>query len=74
VAVCEKMRWLASRATTWPVDMAYCALGVFDINMPLLHGEGKERAFRRLQEEVLRASDDPIIFLWAADKDDESEF
>jgi hypothetical protein len=74
VAVCEKMRWLATRETTRPEDLAYCALGIFDINMPLLYGEGKDRAFRRLQEEILRASDDPTIFLWTADETDTSEF
>jgi hypothetical protein len=28
--------------------LAYCLLGIFGVNMPLLYGEG-ERAFLRLQ-------------------------
>jgi hypothetical protein len=34
-------------------DLAYCLLGIFNINMPLLYGEGP-KAFRRLQEEIIR--------------------
>ena len=74
ITVCEKMKWIGSRETTRPEDVAYCALGIFDINMPLLYGEGKEKAFRRLQEEILRVSDDPTIFLWTADLDESNEF
>ncbi|KAK5316002.1 hypothetical protein LTR70_006457 [Exophiala xenobiotica] len=44
-------------------DLAYCLLGLFDVYMPLLYGE-KERAFRRLQEEILKQSDDHTIFTW----------
>ena len=43
--------------------MAYCLLGIFDINMPLLYGEG-DRAFRRLQDEILKTSADDSIFAW----------
>jgi len=42
--------------------MAYCLLGLFDVNMPLLYGEG-QKAFMRLQEEILRRTDDHTIFL-----------
>ncbi|QKD53957.2 uncharacterized protein FOBCDRAFT_250161 [Fusarium oxysporum Fo47] len=57
------MSWLANRTTTRTEDMAYCMLGIFDINMPLLYGEGK-RAFFRLQEEIIRGSNDHTIFCW----------
>ncbi|KAH7164921.1 hypothetical protein DER46DRAFT_684854 [Fusarium sp. MPI-SDFR-AT-0072] len=43
--------------------MAYCMLGIFDISMPLLYGEGK-RAFFRLQEEIIKRSNDHTIFCW----------
>lgn len=44
--------------------MAYCLLGIFSINMPLLYGEGKQ-AFIRLQEAILqRVYDDQSIFAW----------
>ena len=56
----QKMSWAANRNTTRPEDAAYSLLGLFDINMPLLYGEG-ERAFVRLQEEVLRQSEDDSL-------------
>jgi hypothetical protein len=57
----QKMSWAANRNTTRLEDEAYCLLGLFDINMPLLYGEGK-RAFQRLQEEILRQSEDDSLF------------
>jgi hypothetical protein len=44
-------------------DEAYCLLGLFDVNMPLIYGEGA-RAFQRLQEEIIRTSTDQSIFAW----------
>lgn len=61
--VAEKMRWAADRSTSRLEDMAYCLLGLFDVNMPLLYGEGR-KAFIRLQEEIIKTSHDHSIFLW----------
>ena len=47
--------------------MAYCLLGLFDVNMPLLYGEG-QRAFERLQQEIMTRSNDETIFAWASSK------
>ena len=44
--------------------MAYCLLGLFDVNMPLLYGEGL-KAFQRLQEEIIRSSTDDSVFAWS---------
>lgn len=44
--------------------MAYCLLGIFDVSMPLLYGEGGEKAFVRLQEEIMKSSDDHSLFAW----------
>lgn len=60
----ERMSWMAGRQTTVPEDTAYCLLGLFGANMPLLYGEGRRRAFQRLQEEIMRYSDDHTMFLW----------
>lgn len=68
VSVAEKMSWAATRETTRVEDMAYCLLGIFDINMPLLYGEG-EKAFQRLQEEILRNSQDQSLFAWGLTED-----
>ncbi|KAF5527738.1 Vegetative incompatibility protein HET-E-1 [Colletotrichum aenigma] len=49
----KKMSWVSTRQTTRAEDMAYCLLGLFDINMALLYGEEID-AFRRLQEEIIK--------------------
>ncbi|CAI0643891.1 unnamed protein product [Colletotrichum noveboracense] len=64
VSVANRMKWASCRNTTRPEDIAYCLLGLFNVNMPLLYGEG-ERAFVRLQEEILKETDDQSLFLWA---------
>ncbi|KAK4934916.1 hypothetical protein LTR10_023926 [Elasticomyces elasticus] len=70
-SVAQKMSWAAHRKTSRIEDVAYCLLGIFGVNMPLLYGEGT-RAFARLQEEILKVSDDYSIFLWADDLSDRS--
>lgn len=63
VSVAQKMSWAANRQTTRREDHAYCLLGIFGINMPLLYGEGNQ-AFRRLQLEILKQSTDHSLFAW----------
>jgi hypothetical protein len=63
VSIADRMSWASQRVTTRPEDIAYCLLGIFDINMPLLYGED-EKAFIRLQEEIIKVSDDHSIFAW----------
>ncbi|KAH6625370.1 heterokaryon incompatibility protein-domain-containing protein [Boeremia exigua] len=65
VSVAERMSWAADRQTTRVEDLAYCLLGLFDIQMPLLYGEGN-KAFIRLQEEILKTTDDYSVFAWRA--------
>jgi hypothetical protein len=74
LSVAQKMSWAAQRETTRVEDLAYCLLGVFNINMPLLYGE-QERAFRRLQEEIIKSTPDLSIFAWKLPqrRSDESE-
>ncbi|KAI1388441.1 heterokaryon incompatibility protein-domain-containing protein [Hypoxylon trugodes] len=62
-SVSERLSWVANRKTTRTEDIAYCLLGLFDINMPLLYGEGI-KAFTRLQHEIIRNSSDHTIFCW----------
>jgi hypothetical protein len=62
-SIAERMSWAASRKTTRTEDLAYCLLGIFDVNMPLLYGEGM-KAFRRLQEEIIKRNNDLTIFAW----------
>lgn len=63
--VAERMSWASRRQTTRLEDLAYCLLGIFDVNMPLLYGEGG-KAFLRLQEHILERSEDYTIFTWQA--------
>lgn len=62
-SVAQKMSWAAHRETTRVEDAAYCLFGIFDLNLPLLYGEGW-KAFRRLQEEIIRTTPDMSIFAW----------
>ncbi|KAI0531709.1 heterokaryon incompatibility protein-domain-containing protein [Xylaria digitata] len=63
VCVAKRMSWAAKRNTTRVEDEAYSLMGIFDVNMPLIYGEGK-KAFLRLQQEILRVSDDQSLFAW----------
>jgi len=48
----ERMAWAAKRETKRKEDEAYSLLGIFNIHMPLIYGEGREHAFFRLKEEI----------------------
>ncbi|PMD45791.1 HET-domain-containing protein [Hyaloscypha variabilis F] len=61
LSISRAMSWAARRITTRVEDRSYSLLGIFDVNMPLLYGEG-HRAFYRLQEEILKQTDDESIF------------
>jgi hypothetical protein len=52
----ERVSWMAKRETKHEEDMAYSLLGIFAIFLPLIYGEGRENAFRRLREEVDRSN------------------
>ena len=60
-SIAQRMSWASKRETTRVEDAAYCLMGIFSIHMPMLYGEG-ERAFIRLQEEIMRVSDDHSLF------------
>ncbi|KAI0556211.1 heterokaryon incompatibility protein-domain-containing protein [Xylaria curta] len=59
----QRISWAAHRETTRIEDRAYSLLGIFNISMPLLYGEGM-RAFQRLQEEIMQVDDDISILAW----------
>ncbi|CAK1360038.1 Vegetative incompatibility protein HET-E-1 [Cercospora beticola] len=62
-SIAQRMAWAADRKTTRIEDRAYSMLGIFDVSLPIIYGEG-ERAFQRLQEELLRVYNDHTIFAW----------
>jgi hypothetical protein len=47
----ERISWAQIRETKREEDKAYSLLGIFDISMPVIYGEGKENALRRLNRE-----------------------
>jgi hypothetical protein len=57
------MSWAAHRETSREEEIAYFLLGIFQVNMPTLYGDG-EKAFLRLQEEILKYSTDLSLFAW----------
>lgn len=48
----ERFRWTASRQAKYDEDLAYCLLGIFGVFMPLIYGEGKDHAMKRLRKEL----------------------
>jgi len=48
----KRMSWAAKRETKREEDAAYSLLGIFDIHMPLIYGEGRKKALARLQKEI----------------------
>lgn len=63
IPVARRMSWASRRQTTRVEDLAYCLFGIFDVNMPLIYGEGR-KAFMRLQEEIAKDSYDLSLFAW----------
>ncbi|THU96090.1 HET-domain-containing protein, partial [Dendrothele bispora CBS 962.96] len=63
-SIAQKMSWAAFRKTTRREDRAYSLMGLFDICMPPIYGEGGDKAFMRLQQEIIKTSDDHSIFAW----------
>ncbi|KAL9049426.1 MAG: hypothetical protein Q9206_005531 [Seirophora lacunosa] len=67
-SVAQRMSWASGRHTSRGEDQAYCLLGLFNVNMPLLYGEGADNAFRRLQIEIMNRDDDESLFAWKSNK------
>lgn len=65
-SIAERMSWAARRSAARTEDIAYSLMGLFDVNMPMLYGEGA-KAFTRLQEEIIKHSDDQTLFAWSAE-------
>lgn len=63
--VAERMKWIENRNTKYEEDKAYSLFGIFDVHIPILYGEGKEKAFDRLQEKIDKNSH-RLAKLWSA--------
>ncbi|KAF2995238.1 hypothetical protein E8E13_002798 [Curvularia kusanoi] len=58
----ERLSWTAKRHTTREEDKAYSLLGIFNVFLPLIYGEGEDNAFRRLRSEIRERKNDAIAF------------
>ncbi|KAI0830098.1 heterokaryon incompatibility protein-domain-containing protein [Trametes gibbosa] len=63
VSVARRMSWASSRKTSRVEDEAYSVMGLFDVSMSTIYGEGRD-AFRRLQEEIMKRIPDHTLFAW----------
>jgi hypothetical protein len=57
ISIEDKMSWAKARGTKRPEDRGYCLLGLFDVHMPLIYGEGQNNAFTRLEQEIRKSFD-----------------
>ncbi|EPE06925.1 kinesin light chain 1 [Ophiostoma piceae UAMH 11346] len=55
----DRFRWSASRETTEEEDIVYCLLGIFEVSMSIIYGEGKDKARRRLGQEIASKNSAP---------------
>ncbi|TLD15164.1 hypothetical protein PspLS_10664 [Pyricularia sp. CBS 133598] len=72
-SVAQRMAGAATRQSTRIEDAAYSLLGIFEINMPSLYGEG-ERAFLRLQAEIIGGYPDTTILAWVLPDNHKTSF
>jgi hypothetical protein len=52
LSVAERMSWVGRRQTKREEDMAYSLLGILQVYMPIMYGEGRDNAFARLHKEI----------------------
>ena len=57
----ERIAWAKGCETTEEEDSAYCLLGILGISMHVSYGEGKEKAFTRIQYELQAKNSVPSI-------------
>ncbi|KAG6357417.1 hypothetical protein INS49_013294 [Diaporthe citri] len=62
-SIARRMSWASHMSAPRMEDSAYALLGLFDISMSILYGQGS-KAFLRLQENILMDTDDYSLFAW----------
>lgn len=71
ISMAARMSWLADKIGNREEDVAYSLVAIAGVTLQVRYGEGAERAFLRLQEEVLQDTRDGSIFAWrSANKKD----
>ncbi|KAL3605190.1 hypothetical protein FPOAC2_00132 [Fusarium poae] len=67
MSIAQCMSWASGRETSRVEDRAYSLMGLLGVTIPMLYGEG-EKAFERLQLEIIKNSDDHSIFAWTTNE------
>ena len=57
-SVDERMSWAEERETKVEEDQAYCLIGIFGVFLPIIYGEGRVHAHKRLREEINKSSEE----------------
>ncbi|KAG2340698.1 WD40 repeat-like protein [Suillus weaverae] len=60
----EKLQWASCRVTTLQEDIAYSLFGIFDVNLPVIYGEKRQKALGRLLQEIIAHSGDITALDW----------
>jgi tetratricopeptide (TPR) repeat protein len=60
----EKLRWASNRDTTREEDIAYSLFGIFDVNLPVIYGERRQKALGRLLQEIIAHSGEITALDW----------
>lgn len=66
----EKLQWASTRVTTRQEDVAYSLFGIFDVALPVIYGERKQRALGRLLQEIVAQSGDITTLNWVGTSSD----
>ncbi|KAJ9133713.1 hypothetical protein NKR23_g10575 [Pleurostoma richardsiae] len=62
--ISQRMSWASRRMCSRVEDLAYSLFGLFEVNLPVMYGEGR-RAFIRLQEHIFHQHpDDDTVLAW----------
>ncbi|KAI9164158.1 Vegetative incompatibility protein [Paramyrothecium foliicola] len=64
-SIAKRMSWASRCLASRIEDVAYSLLGILGVHLAIIYGEG-QRAFIRLQEEILKTTDDASLFAWQA--------
>lgn len=67
----QRFSWAAQRSTKREEDAVYSLLGIFDVHMPLIYGERRVKAWRRLLSKIVKYEDRQTQLLHDAIKFDQ---
>jgi hypothetical protein len=60
----ERFRWVEKRRTTKEEDLVYCLLGIFNVYLPLIYGEGQMHAMRKLERMIKQSEPQSFGKTW----------